>query len=131
MSGNDIPVQGRIFPNVQHLHLMELIQMNIKRKIYSVILLPSLVLSAFPVGAVSYDGTWTQHKYNQGTAATPMRPFAGHFCYLSKVGMRDTDSSNEAATCRVRRRGSDWWLEAYLSRNDDADVFCSAICFNN
>ena len=60
-----------------------------------------------------------------------MTPSATTFCYLSKVGMRDTDSSTESATCRVTRGAVVWTLEAILSQNDDADAFCSAICYNN
>lgn len=106
--------------------------MNPIRKISTVLLSASLALSALPAGAVSYDGTWTKSRYNSaGSSSTPLRPHNNHFCYLSMVEVDNTDTENETARCQVVKSGSDWWLHATLGQNDDADVRCSATCYNN
>ncbi|MGH8581896.1 MAG: hypothetical protein ACREWG_03730 [Gammaproteobacteria bacterium] len=45
--------------------------------------------------------------------------------------MENTDTDDESAQCRVRRGATFWLLEATLGEDDDADVVCSAICYNN
>ena len=106
--------------------------MNIKCNISKVLLLSSLMLSALPAWAVSFDSTFHLSRFNTGgTSFRVLPPNANHFCYLSRVGVRETDTGTEAAICRVRRSGSVWLLEATLGRSSDNDVFCSAICYNN
>lgn len=102
------------------------------RNISAVLLLSGLALITGTAGAVSYDGEWHLTRYNTGgTSFAVMRPHGNHFCYLSRVGAREIDTSTEAATCRVRRSGTVWLLEAMLGRSSDNDVFCSAVCYNN
>ena len=64
-----------------------------------------------------------------GTSFAVMPPHRNHFCYLSRVGVRETDTGTELSMCRVRRTGTVWLLEAILGRNSDQDVFCSAHCY--
>ena len=104
--------------------------MNIIRKISTTLVFAGLALSALPAGAVNYNGTWTLHRHNTGgTTQTPLRPHAGNFCFLTKVGVRETDTSTESGICRVAMSGSDWRLYATLGRTSDNDVFCSATCY--
>lgn len=64
-----------------------------------------------------------------GTSFAVMPPHSNHFCYISRVGVRETDTGTEMSMCRVRRSGTVWLLEAILGRNSDQDVFCSAHCY--
>ena len=81
--------------------------------------------------AVSYDSSWSAYRKNgAGTTTIVLPPHAGHFCYLSKVTFEETDTSGEWASCRVRRSGTVWLLEARLGKTSDADAYCSAYCYN-
>jgi hypothetical protein len=121
--------KGRIFPEIlpTYFILKESIQMNVIRKLSTVLLLSSLALTALPAEArhTVFDA---ERRDNAGTTTRVCEPHATHFCYLSSVGMQDTDTGGERATCRVRQSGTVWILEAILRQNDDADVFCSASC---
>ncbi len=64
-----------------------------------------------------------------GTSFAVMPPHTNHLCYLSRVGVRETDTGTEMSMCRVRRSGTVWLLEAILGRTSDQDVFCSAHCY--
>ena len=106
--------------------------MKLKATLTKVIALLILSIGPISANAVSFDSSWFATRSNGGgTTTVIMPPHAVHFCYLSRVGVNDTDSSNEWATCRVRRSGTVWILEAILSSSDDADVFCEATCYNN
>lgn len=103
-----------------------------KRKIFTALLFSSLALSALPAGAVSYDSQHYVFRFNnKGTTFRVLPPHANHFCYLSGVGVANTDIEEEEAMCRVRRSGSVWLLEATLGQNNDANVRCWAICYNH
>ena len=92
----------------------------------------ALSLGAAHVSAVSYDSNYTLHRHNTiGTSYAVLPSHSNHFCYLSKVGVRETDTGKELAQCQVRRSGGVWVLEARLGKSSDADVFCSAYCYNN
>lgn len=102
------------------------------RTLSSLLLLIGLATSALPSWAVSYDSTWSAYRYNSaGTTFFILPTNYNHFCYLSRVGVRETDSGGELARCTVRRSGAVWVLEAYLGTSSDADIQCSAICYNN
>lgn len=113
--------------------------MNKKSSFSKVILLLSAMLTMFialPVAAVSYDSSLTIDRYNiKGTSFKVGPKFSGNFCYLSKVGIRETDTSKELATCHIKDTGPKnnrvWILEATLGTSSDADVFCSAICYKH
>jgi hypothetical protein len=107
------------------------IQMNSIRRILSVLFSLFLTLSALPAGAVSFNSTWHAARENSGTDVQNMTSSNTTFCYLSRVGVGNTDIENETATCRVTRGTHLWVLEAILGQNNDADVDCSAICYNN
>jgi hypothetical protein len=67
-----------------------------------------------------------------GTTITNMTSSATTFCFLTKVGIENTDFDGELAQCRVRRGVSVWTVEAFLGgSNEDADARCSAQCYFN
>ncbi len=104
--------------------------MNIKHKVSILLVFVSLALGALPAGAVSYNGAYYLNRYNTGgTSQIPLRPHRNNFCFLSRVGVRETDTGSEAAICTVSRSGSDWRLFATLGRSSDNDVFCAATCY--
>jgi hypothetical protein len=106
--------------------------MNTIRNISAVLLLSSLALTALPAGAVSFGFVIDADRVNTAGTTTTVGPLvATHFCYLSRVGVENTDSSGETATCRLNSGGGTWILEANLARNDDADARCSATCYTN
>jgi hypothetical protein len=108
------------------------VQMNGTRRILSVLFSLFLTLSALPAEAVTFVGTFNAARSNtRGTTSTGMTPRNTTFCYLSKVTVDNTDTEGETATCQVFRGTSIWFLDASLGQDDDADVECSAICFNN
>jgi hypothetical protein len=102
--------------------------MNTIRNISAVLLLSSLALTALPAEA-RHSGPFDLDRSNTGgTSTRVLRSHDTHFCYLSRVGVNNTDNGGESATCTVRQSESVWILEAILGRSDDADVFCSATC---
>jgi hypothetical protein len=106
--------------------------MNAIRNISAVLLLSSLALTALPAGAVFFVSVHNADRLNTaGTTTTVMQPNATHFCYLSRVGVENTDIDGESATCRVRGSGTVWILEAILGKSSDADAHCSATCYHN
>jgi hypothetical protein len=82
--------------------------------------------------AVSPHGQWFANRSNTpGTTGTNMSLYDTTFCYLSKVGVEDTDSPNEGAICRVFKEGPVWRLTATLGQGSiDAEVQCYAHCYN-
>ena len=106
--------------------------MNNKRRIFSSLFSLFLLLGSVPAWAVSPNSSFSTTRFNTaGSSFVNMSSSATTFCYLSRVGFRDIDSSSEEAMCRVTRGPVVWVLEAVLSQNNDADARCSAICYNN
>ena len=106
--------------------------MNSTRTISAAVFSLFLVLSALPAAAVSFNSTWFANRENTGGSTfVNMTPRNTTFCYLSKVGIEDTDTGGEMATCRMTRGSVVWTLEAILEKSSDADAHCSAICYNN
>jgi hypothetical protein len=107
--------------------------MNIKHKISTTLVFASLALGALPAGAVSYHSSYSRNKTDgiEGTEFRIMPTFAGHFCYLSKVEVENTDIKDETAACRVTTQSQSWVLTATLGKSSDAKVRCRAICYNN
>ena len=107
------------------------------RKIYlaKALLLASLAMTALPAGAtgaVFLNGQFNAERVNTaGTTTAVLPPHANNFCYLSRVGVVETDTGGERAECRVRTSGTVWLLEAFMGANSDADVFCSATCYRH
>lgn len=105
--------------------------MNGTRRIFSVLVSLFLTLSALPAGAVSPHSNWFANRFNTiGSSFVNMSPSASTFCYLSKVGVTETDTGSEKATCRVTRGSVVWTLEAVLGTSSDADIECAAYCYN-
>ena len=105
--------------------------MKLSSKITTALLFSGLSLSSLPAGAVSPNSEWTLIRNNiGGTTFTNMSPSATSFCYLSRVGVTETDTSAETADCQVSRGPVVWTLTATLGTTSDADVRCSAYCYN-
>jgi hypothetical protein len=105
---------------------------NYNRRIVSSLLALLLLLGTVPAWATSYYGEWSVSRSNTGGQSfVTMSPSSYTFCYLSRVGMADTDSAGEWATCTLLKGYDYWFLSANLARNDDADVQCAAICYYN
>jgi hypothetical protein len=105
--------------------------MNNKRRIFLLLFTLFLTLGAVPAWAVSPAGSWSAFRINGGgTTFFNMTASATTFCYLSRVGVENTDTDGERATCRVTRGNVVWTLEAVLGEDNDADVYCSAYCYN-
>ena len=76
---------------------------------------------------VSPDYFADRHN-SEGTSETPMELYSDSVCFLTWVGVQETDNGGEIAECRIYERGGRWILGAYLRRNEDADVYCHARC---
>lgn len=105
--------------------------MNAKLNICTGLLFSSLALSAGPAGAVSPHTFWFTNAINNKVNPLNIATSPTHFCYLSTVGVENTDTDGERATCRLTRQPAVWVLHADLGENNDADVFCAAYCYNN
>ncbi|PCJ32856.1 MAG: hypothetical protein COA99_16205 [Moraxellaceae bacterium] len=104
-----------------------------KKTLFKGLILSSLILNSLPSHAVSFDRSYSASRYNEkGTTVTVMRATNNHFCFVSRVSLRDIDSVNEMGSCEAVRSGSNWKLKATLEQieNTDADVVCGAICYN-
>ena len=112
--------------------------MDIKLKIFRVLLLSILALSVFQAGAVSFYTEYTADRRSPaGTTWVKMLPISGYFCFLSKVGMEEIDVSSEYAHCNISyiydytNYAYYWWLSAYVEGGSDAFVSCKATCYRN
>ena len=82
--------------------------------------------------AVSFNSSFALNRFNTGgTSFVNMTASATTFCYLSEVGVTETDTGSEVAKCQVTRGPIVWTMEAILGTSSDADIQCNAICFNN
>jgi hypothetical protein len=107
--------------------------MNAKPLIHLVVPFCVLVIWAGPARAVSDEPVVVEHlnRYNSaGVSVRPLIGFVGNLCYLSNVGVEETDTGGESAACEVRRSGDGWELRAFLGRDSDADVYCGATCYS-
>lgn len=106
--------------------------MKLKSNLAAGSVLLGAVVASTPAFAVSLDSNWVANRENKaGTSFVVLPPNANHFCFLTTVGVRETDTSGELARCQLRRSGTVWLLEAILGASSDADVYCSAHCYNN
>jgi len=71
---------------------------------------------------------------NKGSTWTPMTPVANSLCFLTRVSFAEIDSGDDAdpesAACGISDIDGDWQLEAYLHKDEDADVWCIARCLS-
>ncbi len=101
-------------------------------KLGGVISVVAILLASTTASAVSFDSAHSTSRFNSaGTTTKVLPPHANHFCYLSSISIEETDTGGEEATCRVRRSGTVWILEARLDKSSDADAECTATCYNN
>lgn len=82
------------------------------------------------IAAVTFHSTWYANQIGQGDAIAVLPNHTNHFCYLSRVGVVETDTSGERAQCEVRRNNQVWLLEATVS-GGNAAAHCRAYCYNN
>ena len=110
--------------------------MNTKRRMFTVLFSLFLTLGSAQAWAVSPHTNWTLVRSNvPGVFFVNMATSNTHFCYLSQVAIEETDTNGERATCRITRGSLVWTLEAILGASTEAvsnaDVVCSAYCYNN
>ena len=110
--------------------------MNTKRRMFTVLFSLFLTLGSAQAWAVSPNSNWTLVRSNvPGVFFVNMATSNTHFCYLSQVAIEETDTNGERATCRITRGSLVWTLEAILGASTEAvsnaDVVCSAYCYNN
>lgn len=86
-----------------------------------------------PAWAVSPNGSQRAiSRFNTaGSSFLNLTSSTSTFCYLSTVGVENTDIDSERATCRLTRGSVVWTLEAVLGKSSDADAHCAAFCYNN
>ena len=61
-----------------------------------------------------------------------MTPHSTSICYLTSVGVENTDTSSEFVSCGMNRLSGNWILVASAEDpNDDAIIVCEARCFNH
>ena len=88
--------------------------------------------AASPASAVSFNSTFGLNRFNSGgTSFVNMTASSTTFCYLSEVGVTETDTGGEVAKCEITRGPIVWTMTASLGTSSDADIQCNAICFNN
>jgi hypothetical protein len=110
--------------------------MNKKHSMLALLLAVLLTWGAGQAWAVSrISGTFTANRVSEegesGRTETLMTASDITFCYLSAVAVRDTDTRNEFASCKVEEGEGFWRLIARTGEADDQVVFCEAICFFN
>jgi hypothetical protein len=102
------------------------------KKLLTLSLIPVVTAISIQANAASYDSVYYLNRYNTvGTSTAILPPHSNHFCFLTRVGVRETDTGSELARCTVRRSGTVWIMEAYLGTSSDADIQCGATCYNN
>lgn len=118
-----------------HFAVREYIVMNRNRYLAKSLILASLgftSIQASASGAVFFASETSVQRLNTaGTSFAVLQPHATNFCYLSRVGVVETDTGSERAQCSVRRSGTVWLLEGFLGTSSDADVFCTAVCYRH
>jgi hypothetical protein len=107
--------------------------MSFWTKVMSIGALGVTLLGSVPAWAVSpHSGPFSVCRSNTaGQTFWTMSPSATTFCYLSTVSVQETDTNGEYAECTLLRGYNYWFLSANLGSNSDADVCCSAHCYNN
>lgn len=101
--------------------------------IASVLLSSSLLATALPAGAISFAGTWSVYRNNTAGVTYTNLPVSAtsYHCFLTRVGIEETDTGGENAMCNLIRGSLVWTLEARLGKSSDADAYCSAMCYTN
>lgn len=102
------------------------------KKLLALPLISLVGLTSLEASAASYDSVYYLNRYNTGGTSTAiLPPHANHFCFLTRVGVRETDTGGELARCNVQRSGTVWIMQATLGTSSDADIQCAATCYNN
>jgi hypothetical protein len=85
--------------------------------------------SAFAVPSLVASASLTRNN-TAGTSFVNLSASASSFCFLTRVGVTNTDTDPETADCRLTKGGVVWTLEAILGDSSDADIRCSVICYS-
>lgn len=102
--------------------------MNAIRNISAALLLSSLALTGLPAEARHSVFPSADRFNTAGITTRVLASHVTHFCYPSRVGVANTDTEPESATCKVSQSGAVWILEAILGQSNDANLFCTATC---
>jgi hypothetical protein len=105
--------------------------MNRKLVIFKGAVLSALMFCAAPAwsGTNYYAGTFYLTKYNSGYSDIAIRPYSSYMCFLTKVGVEETDTGGERSTCHIYGSRGWWRLQANTGRSSDNDVSCTAVCY--
>jgi len=105
--------------------------MNKNHYILKTVILSALMASSFSAWSATnnFAGTFHVSKFNSGFSDSAMRTTSRHMCFLSRVGVEETDVRAERSTCTIYSRSGFWRLRADVGRRGDNDVTCSAICY--
>ena len=69
-----------------------------------------------------------ERRNSQGNSDKGMIKVGHGFCYLTGVGIEETDSGDELSSCHVVNKNGQWTLRASLKKNADNDAYCQATC---
>ncbi len=104
--------------------------LSIKLLVAASALIVVSLCAASPAAAIDYEGHWNRQAENSGSSCIYMTSIYSTFCFLTKVDIEETDTSNENARCAIFDNGEDFYLCATLGKSSDADVYCSAECYS-
>jgi hypothetical protein len=76
---------------------------------------------------LSVSGEYNLTSGGNGETTSNMTAVSNSFCYLTRTWVRETDSGDEMAGCRIINSGGTWQLRAY-KQNSDAYAECTARC---
>lgn len=81
-------------------------------------------------GAVSWQSTQSASRTNTvGTTVNVLGSTSTLMCFLTRVGVVETDTGSELAECEIVSDSGQWVLYATLGTSSDADVYCTVRCY--
>ncbi len=93
--------------------------------------LTTLALAGTAMAIPTFQGGAALVRNNtQGTSFVNLSLSATSYCFLTQVGVTETDTGAETVDCRLTRGPNVWTLEAILGTSSDADVRCAAVCYS-
>ena len=105
--------------------------MNKKMVTVKGVVLSALVICTYPAASATnvYNGLFHAVKYNSGVSDIAMQPYSTSMCFLTRVGINETDVGGETSTCQVYYSNGWWRLQANVGSGGDNDAYCSAMCY--